>query len=82
MFIVMGAIGLVGIAPLFIAALRPESEAPYAPAATSGPRHAKPLTFASLRGYPFLLLLFSYVMQGMLFWGVTLWIPLAVRSSR
>ncbi|CAG9194850.1 Sugar transport-related, membrane protein [Paraburkholderia sabiae] len=80
MFIVMGAIGLVGIVPLFIAALRPESEAPYAPASTSGPRHSKPLTFASLGGYPFLLLLFSYVMQGMLFWGVTLWIPLAVKS--
>jgi MFS family permease len=80
MFVVMGAIGLVGIVPLFIAALRPESEAPYAPASTSGPRHSKPLTFASLGGYPFLLLLFSYAMQGMLFWGVTLWIPLAVKS--
>jgi MFS family permease len=80
MFIVMGAIGLIGIVPLFIAALRPESEAPYAAATAVGPRHSKPLTFASLGGYPFLLLLFSYVMQGMLFWGVTLWIPLAVKS--
>jgi MFS family permease len=33
------------------------------------------------RGGPsFLLLLFSYITQGMLFWGITLWIPLAVRS--
>jgi MFS family permease len=26
------------------------------------------------------LLVFSYITQGMLFWGVTLWIPLATRS--
>jgi MFS family permease len=29
---------------------------------------------------PFLLLVFSYIMQGMFFWGITLWIPLAVKS--
>lgn len=81
MFVVMGAIGLIGIVPLFIAALRPEHEAPYASAELpTAARRAAPLTFASLGGYPFLLLLFSYVMQGMLFWGVTLWIPLAVKS--
>jgi MFS family permease len=81
MFILMGAIGLVGIVPLFIVALRPESEAPFATAESQGGAgSSKPLTFASLGGYPFLLLLFSYVMQGMLFWGVTLWIPLAVKS--
>lgn len=78
MFIVMGAVGLIGIVPLFIAMLRPEHEAPYA--STETLRRAPTLTLASLGGYPFLLLLFSYVMQGMLFWGVTLWIPLAVKS--
>lgn len=31
-------------------------------------------------GPAFLLMIFSYVTQGMLFWGITLWIPLAVRS--
>lgn len=81
MFILLGAIGLAGIVPLFMMALRPENEAPYATAdLNAGARHSKPLTFASLGGYPFLLLLFSYVMQGMLFWGVTLWIPLAGKS--
>ena len=38
------------------------------------------LTLQSLGGPPFLLLVFSYITQGMLFWGITLWIPLAVRS--
>ena len=38
------------------------------------------LTFAALGGPPFLLMVFSYITQGMLFWGITLWIPLAVRS--
>jgi MFS family permease len=79
MFFLMGGIGLVGIVPLYIAKLRPESEAPYraiAPAQATIPR----LTLTALGGYPFLLLLLSYITQGMLFWGVTLWIPLAVRS--
>ena len=80
MFIVMGAIGLIGIVPLFMAALRPERDAPYARAESTNAAARVPLTFASLGGYPFLLLLFSYMMQGMLFWGVTLWIPLAVKS--
>ncbi|WP_197500420.1 MFS transporter [Caballeronia udeis] len=79
MFFLMGGIGLVGIVPLYIAKLRPESEAPYraiAPTQATIPR----LTLTALGGYPFLLLLLSYITQGMLFWGVTLWIPLAVRS--
>jgi|GEM_PF-7014560 len=38
------------------------------------------LTLASLGGPAFLLLLFSYLTQGALFWGITLWIPLAVKT--
>jgi MFS family permease len=38
------------------------------------------LTLRALGGAPFMLLVFSYIVQGMLFWGITLWIPLAVRS--
>ncbi|WP_250518373.1 MFS transporter [Caballeronia sp. ATUFL_M1_KS5A] len=77
MFFLMGGIGLIIVVPLYMAKLKPESEAPYRTpqAAASGK-----LTFASLGGAPFLLLLLSYVTQGMLFWGVTLWIPLAVQS--
>jgi MFS family permease len=79
MFIVMGCVGLFGVVPLFMAKLRPELEAPYRerPAAEVVPAR---LSLAALGGYPFLLLLVSYITQGMLFWGVTLWIPLAVRS--
>lgn len=79
MFLLMGAIGLFVIVPLFIARLKPETDAPYrspAPLDTG----SQGITLQSLGGYPFLLLLLSYITQGMLFWGVTLWIPLAVRS--
>lgn len=78
MFFLMGGIGLLLIVPLYATMLKPEREAPYhaAPASVSSNR----LTLESLGGYPFLLLLLSYITQGMLFWGVTLWIPLAVQS--
>jgi MFS family permease len=77
LFFLTGGIGLVVIVPLYIAKLRRESEAPFAEKASlEMPR----LSLASLGGPPFLLIIFSYVTQGMLFWGITLWIPLAVRS--
>ena len=78
LFYITGGIGLVIIVPLFMAFLRPESEAPYLPKATVGERPK--LTLASMGGPAFLLLVFSYITQGMLFWGITLWIPLTVRS--
>ncbi|KMY85241.1 putative sugar transporter [Candidatus Paraburkholderia calva] len=78
MFFLMDGIGLVVIVPLYMAKLGPESEAPYRTVPVAGP--AGRLTLESLGGYVFLLLLLSYVTQGMLFWGVTLWIPLAVQS--
>ncbi len=78
LFFITGGIGLVVIVPLYIKQLRPESEAPFRDVqpAQAAPR----LTLAALGGPAFLLLLFSYITQGMLFWGITLWIPLAVRS--
>ncbi len=77
LFYLTGGIGLVAIVPLYFVMLRPEREAPYATAAAVTQQR---LTLASLGGPPFLLLVFSYITQGMLFWGITLWIPLAVRS--
>jgi MFS family permease len=53
---------------------------------TPGPgaqRPAQPrprLTLAALGGPPFLLLVFSYFANGVLFWGITLWIPLVAKS--
>jgi MFS family permease len=78
LFFVTGGIGLVVIVPLYARMLRREVEAPY-PAHQPG-RDLPRLTMRALGGAPFLLLLFSYITQGMLFWGITLWIPLAVRS--
>nr|WP_294509108.1 MFS transporter [uncultured Rhodopila sp.] len=78
LFFVTGGIGLILIVPLFIALLRPESEAPYRQPESPG---AQPrLTLQDLGGPAFILLVFSYITQGMLFWGITLWIPLAVRT--
>jgi MFS family permease len=78
LFFVTGGVGLIIIVPLFLAMLRPESEAPYRQPELPGvqPR----LTLQDLGGPAFILLVFSYITQGMLFWGITLWIPLAVRT--
>lgn len=78
LFFVTGAVGLVVVVPLFAVLLRPSSEAPYAFARAQPVR--KPLTLALFGGPAFALLVFSYVTQGMLFWGITLWLPLVVRS--
>jgi MFS family permease len=38
------------------------------------------MRFADFGGPRFLLLVFSYFSNGMLFWGITLWIPLVIQS--
>jgi MFS family permease len=78
LFYITGGVGLVVIVPLYLAMLRPESEAPYRPRQVD--QDHERLTLQAFGGPPFLLVVFSYVTQGMLFWGITLWIPLAVRS--
>jgi MFS family permease len=78
LFYLTGALGLIAIVPLYAFCLRPESQAPYRIEASGRPN--APLTFEAFGGLPFVLLVFSYVTQGMLFWGITLWIPLAVKS--
>ncbi|HLZ65895.1 MAG TPA: MFS transporter [Aliidongia sp.] len=78
LFFLTGGLGLVFIVPLYAFCLRPEREAPYRAEASGRPQ--APLTFEALGGLSFVLLVFSYVTQGMLFWGITLWIPLAVKS--
>jgi MFS family permease len=77
LFFICGGIGLFIMVPLYIVMLKKESEAPYA-MPKQGP--TEKLTLKALGGAPFLLLLFSYITQGMLTWGVTLWIPMAVKS--
>ena len=78
LFFLTGGLGLIAIVPLYTFCLRPESEAPYRAEVSGQP--SAPLTFEALGGLSFLLLVFSYITQGMLFWGITLWIPLAVKS--
>ena len=80
MFWTLGAIGLVLVLPLYARFL------PTAPAATTAPARTpespgpsrKKLTFAAFGGWRFALLVFSYFANGMLFWGITLFIPLIV----
>jgi MFS family permease len=74
-FYVTGGLVLV-IVPLYGALLKPQSAAPYKEAGQARRR----LTWRAVGGAPFCLLVFSYITQGMLFWGITLWIPLAVKS--
>lgn len=77
LFYITGGIGLLVIVPLYIAKLRPESEGPWAEAPSGPPPK---LTWDSLGGVSFVFLVVSYITQGMLFWGITLWIPLVVRA--
>lgn len=78
LFYMTGGIGLVLIVPLYVVLLRPERDAPYLTVPTV--QDSKPLTLSAFGGPSFLLLVISYLTQGMLFWGITLWIPLVVRS--
>ena len=78
LFFLTGAIGLVLIVPMYAKCLRPRSEAPFAE--PENVATAVPLTFNAVGGWAFVLLVISYITQGMLFWGITLWVPMAVKS--
>lgn len=77
LFYITGCLGLVVVVPVYMKMLKNESEAPYS---VKESKSENKLTLRALGGAPFLLILFSYIAQGMLFWGVTLWLPLAVKS--
>lgn len=81
MFWVLGGIGLVIITPLYLLSLRSTPIGPnpvIIPAKPRGSELKQRLTFESFGGFRFLLLVFSYFANGMLFWGITLFIPLVV----
>ncbi|HET6502300.1 MAG TPA: MFS transporter [Amycolatopsis sp.] len=85
LFFITGGIGLVVIVPLFLVALRTPKPGTAAaePAGVPERREGEPrpkLTLASLGGPKFLLVVFSYLTNGMIFWGATLWMPLVVSS--
>jgi MFS family permease len=79
LFHITGLLGLIVIVPLYLWRLPRANAAPFPEAAPQAGAPAR-LTLAALGGKPFLLLMFSYLTQGALFWGITLWIPLAVRA--
>ncbi len=76
-FFITGAAGLIIVVPLYFKFLRKESESPIV---NSQDILNSKLTLADVGGLPILFLCFTYLAQGMLFWGITLWIPLVVKS--
>lgn len=77
-FLITGAAGLLVIVPLYFFVLKKQTDAPFykpAPAAVKSK-----LTWEALGGRSFILLIITYVTQGMLFWGITLWIPMVIKS--
>jgi len=89
LFWIVGLIGLVVVAPLFVVFLRSAPELKSRGSSGPMPPQAAPATVAAagqrlrVRDFantPFALMVFSYFANGMLFWGITLWIPLMVKS--
>lgn len=80
----LGGIGLVVIVPLYAAFLRSHpGDALFGPvriAKKVAAEGRERLTFASLGGWRFPLIVFSYFANGMLFWGITLFLPQSVGS--
>jgi MFS family permease len=77
LFYLTGAVGLLLVVPLYIRFIKPEREAAKLPVEDKGKGK---LTLKALGGASFFLIVLSYLAQGMFFWGITLWIPLAVKS--
>ena len=81
LFYLCGAIGLLIMVPLYARTLMNTADAPYPERSDSLPVAKAPkLTVDAFGGVSFVLVIFAYLTQGMLFWGITLWIPLAVKS--
>ncbi|MCF6472674.1 MFS transporter [Nonomuraea sp. MG754425] len=78
MFWALGAIGLIVVLPLYARFLPTAPGTTTAAAGPDGRGRAGRLSFAAFGGWRFVLLVFSYFTNGMLFWGITLFIPLIV----
>jgi MFS family permease len=79
LFFILGAAGLVIVVPLYLWLLKKEPEGVQTKSEVEQSSQEK-LTFRSFGGSRFLLLIGAHLGQNMLFWGITLWIPLAVKS--
>lgn len=78
LFFLCGGIGLLIMVPLYARALLNTRDAPLKQDRVA-PRKVH-LTLADFGGKSFVLLIITYLTQGMLFWGITLWIPMVVNS--
>ncbi len=84
-FYITGGLGVFIVVPMFLAFLKSKPDSSDAdqniPEPEPEPEVSKSkISFSDLGGAPFLLLIFSYFTNGMLFWGITLFIPMAVKS--
>lgn len=79
LFYITGGIGLVFIVPLYMKMLKKNEDAPYKEELSDNGQAPK-LTLKSLGGPTFFMVIFTYITQGMLFWGITLWIPMVAKS--
>lgn len=77
LFFITGAAGLIIVIPLYWKFLTGKQKA-QTPQAAPAPRER--ITFEAMGGSKILLVIFAYLTNGMLFWGITLWIPMVVRS--
>ncbi|ERK09041.1 putative sugar transporter [Pantoea sp. AS-PWVM4] len=78
LFFLCGGIGLLVMVPLYARVLLNTRDAPLQQAQVV-PRKVR-LTREDFGGMSFVLLIITYLTQGMLFWGITLWIPMVVTS--
>lgn len=84
-FYITGGLGVFIVVPMFLAFLKNKPDSSDAdqniPEPEPEPEVSKrKISFSDLGGAPFLLLIFSYFTNGMLFWGITLFIPMVVTS--
>lgn len=78
LFFLCGGIGLLIMVPLYARVLLNTRDAPLKQDQVA-PRKIR-LTREDFGGTSFVLLIITYLTQGMLFWGITLWIPMVVNS--
>ncbi|TCW17729.1 sugar phosphate permease [Raoultella sp. BIGb0138] len=81
-FYITGGMGVFIVVPMFLAFLKnspdktSSADEPEVAAEAAGGK----ISFRDLGGAPFLLLVFSYFANGMLFWGITLFMPMVMLS--
>lgn len=85
LFWILGSVGIVIIVPLYAIYLRSRPGAPrFAPirvvAAKDDAAPRERFAFSMLGGWKFILIVFSYFTNGMLFWGITLFLPQTVAT--